>query len=107
VETKSAAAEIDGDAREAGDGEARKSGAGGERGKSTFEVAEVLNPAIIDLESEERTARAKHAEDFGEGEILHFAGLEVVVDDAMTEEKVSLAKGRCEASPRSTPPECP
>src|SRR4029077_21001749 len=53
----------------------------GERGKSTFEVAEVLNPAIVDLESEERAARAKHAEDFAEGEILNFEGLEVVEDE--------------------------
>lgn len=80
VETEASATEIDGDAREAGKGKARKSGAGRERRKGTFEMAEVVNPAIVDLESEESAARAKHAEDFGEGEVLHFAGLEMVKD---------------------------
>ena len=81
MKTKSAAAEVDGDAREAGNGEARKSGAGRKRGKNAFEMAYTVNPTVVDLEGEERAAGAKHAEDFGEGEVLHFTGLEMVKDE--------------------------
>jgi hypothetical protein len=94
VKTKSAAAEIDRDARKASDGEARKSGAGGERGKSTFEMADVVNPAIVDLESEESAARAKHAEGFGKGEVLQLARLEMVEDENRNGGREGLAGER-------------
>ena len=39
-----------------------------------------MNPAIVDLESEESAAWAKDAEHFGESEVLQIAGFEVVKD---------------------------
>src|SRR5215467_2269054 len=81
MKTKSAAAEVDRDAREAGHGETRRSGARRKRGKNTLEMADMVNPTVVDLEGEERAAGAKHAEDFGEGEVLHFTGLEMMKDE--------------------------
>jgi hypothetical protein len=91
VQAKSAATKGDGNTRKAGEGEARKSGAGRERSKCAVEVAEVVNPAIVDLESKETATGAKDAEDFGEGEILHFARLEMVEDKNGNGGRESLA----------------
>lgn len=81
VQTKTAAAEIDRDARESSGGEARKRGTGRERSKGALEMAHMVNPAVVDLESEEGAAWAKHAEDFGEGEVLQLARFEMVEDE--------------------------
>jgi hypothetical protein len=94
VETKAAAAEIDGHAREAGECEARKSRAGRERSEDTFEMAEVMDPAVVDLKSEECAAGAQHAENFAEGEVLQFAGLEMVEDENGNGRRESFTRER-------------
>lgn len=57
-------------------------------------MTEVVNPAVVDLESEEGAAWAKHAEDFSEGEVLQLARFEMVEDENGDGRRESLAGER-------------
>ncbi len=94
VQTKSAAAEIDRDARESSGGEPRKGGAGRERSKGALEMTELVNPAVVDLKSEESAAWAQYAEDFREGEVLQLARLEMVKDENTDGRREGFARER-------------
>lgn len=44
-------------------------------------MAEVVNPAIVDLEGQKNAAGAQHAEDFGECAVLQLVGPQMVKDE--------------------------
>ena len=44
-------------------------------------MADMVNPAIVDFEGEENAAGAKDAENFGEGQVLQFAGSQVMKNE--------------------------
>ena len=67
------ALDVHGDTREAGQSKAAEGGGGSHRHEGAFVMADAMQPAVANLESEKHSAGAQDAVEFLEGTILLFA----------------------------------
>jgi len=81
ADAEGAAAEIHGNTREARAGEAREGGAGGNRVEGAAEVADTVDPTIVNFKGKKNAAGAKHAVDLCKHAVLQFAGAKMVQDE--------------------------
>jgi len=65
----------------AGLGQPRKCGTGRDRRECTLDMAEAVNPTVVNLKGEEHPAGPQDAEDLGEHFILQLPGLQMVENE--------------------------
>ena len=75
-----AATKIHGNTREASAGEARKGGARGKRSECAADVADAVDPTIVNFKGKKDAAGAEHAVDLCKHPVLQFAGTEMMQD---------------------------